>query len=58
MLADRLILGLGQGKHKIGLVCLIVAESKEMLKKQKDDSMSKGCISHQEELTMANTVTI
>lgn len=43
MLADRLILGLGQGKYEIRLEFLVVGESsKEMLKKQKDESTSNG----------------
>lgn len=40
MFADRLILGLGQENTKINLEHLIIAESKAMLKKQKDESMS------------------
>ena len=32
----------GERKHKVSLEHLVVAESKEMLRKQKNESMSKG----------------
>lgn len=37
-----LILGLGQGIHKMNLGYLVMTESKEVLKKQKDRNLSKG----------------